>query len=227
MIVGSGWASQAAIRSYSGTFGFLTRRFGALCDAAAPALPAASLDAAGGSLGGTSIASAGAPRALSRLTARPKSAAASKVSPSSETAPTAVSAALARTRQAVPGPREMNASTHRRRRGWEESGPWEPREPKPIGERLFRRLRFEYRIRGALRVAIECGSNRRCLEQSPVCARIGRTPRLPPDLDRKRWNIAFQRCPRWPPVAPTTHYCPRTTLLGKMQESNIRLLKIR
>ena len=70
-----------------------------------------------------------APRALSRLTARPKSAAASKVSPSSETAPTAVSAALARTRQAVPGPREMNASTHRRRRGWEESGPWEPREP--------------------------------------------------------------------------------------------------
>jgi hypothetical protein len=59
MIVGSGWASQAAIRSYSGTFGFLTRRFGALCDTGAPALPAASLDAAGGSLGGTTIASAG------------------------------------------------------------------------------------------------------------------------------------------------------------------------
>src|SRR5271168_2422785 len=59
MIVGSGWASQAAIRSYSGTFGFLTRRFGALCNAGAPALPAASLDAAGGSLGGTRIASAG------------------------------------------------------------------------------------------------------------------------------------------------------------------------
>ena len=59
MIVGSGWASQAAIRSYSGTFGFLTRRFGALCDTAAPALPAAFLDTAGGSLGGTSIASAG------------------------------------------------------------------------------------------------------------------------------------------------------------------------
>ena len=33
----------------------------------------------------------------------------------------------------------------------------------------------------------------------------GITPRLPPDLDRKRWNSAFQRCPRWPPVAPTTH----------------------
>ena len=59
MIAGSGWASQAAIRSYSGTFRFLTRRFGALCDAGAPALPAASLDAAGGSLGGTRIASAG------------------------------------------------------------------------------------------------------------------------------------------------------------------------
>src|SRR5271170_4824191 len=59
MIVGSGSASQAAIRSYSERPGFLTRRFGALCDARAPALPAASLDAAGGSLGGTTIASAG------------------------------------------------------------------------------------------------------------------------------------------------------------------------
>jgi len=58
MIMGSGWASQAAIRSYSGTFGFLTRRFGALCDAGASALPAASLDTAGGLLGGTTIASA-------------------------------------------------------------------------------------------------------------------------------------------------------------------------
>ena len=58
MIVGSGSASQAAIRSYSATFRFLTRRFGALRDARAPALPATSLDAADGSLGGTTIAPA-------------------------------------------------------------------------------------------------------------------------------------------------------------------------
>jgi hypothetical protein len=83
-----------------------------------------------------------------------------------------------------------------------------------IGERWLRLPRLEYRVRGALRVPIECRSDWRGLEQSPVRGRIGRTPRLPPDLDRKRWSIAFQLCPQWPPAAPPTQL-PADDLAGQ------------